>query len=903
MIIKCKMCGGDLNIQEGNPICECEFCGTQQTVPQLDDEKKANLFNRANKLRMSADFDKAATVYASITAEYPEEAEAYWGLCLCKYGIEYVDDPVSGKKIPTCHRTLTDSIMDDNDFDQACENADPIAIRLYREEAKEIDRIQQSILSIVANEDPYDVFICYKETDEEGNRTEDSVLAQEIYDVLIEKGLKVFFSRITLEDKLGQQYEPYIYAALHSARVMLAIGTKFEYYNAVWVKNEWARFLSMLKTEKGKTLIPCYKDLDAYDMPKEFKNLQAQDMGKLGWLQDLTRGVLKLCNKDDTQFSSSQQQVNVQSVTPTMDSLLKRAFVFLEDKKWDSARGYADKILDIDVENANAYLIKLMADLKVSSREELRNQENPFGQNEQCQKIFRYGDDSLIEEIKDTILFINERNETNDKKKKEEEKKKKEAEEKAAELEKCFTEETEACNNAEKAVAQALRKKEEASSELERYEAYVKEYQTELESLTGIFSRKKRAEKEEKISNFMQYIEQAKEKLASADEEYRQANSNKPERPGKERIYQLATACCDAYRYLDAYRYYISIHDYKDVAELLQKNEGLKMAAVQITRTAPFRKAGGEVNFGHYRILGEDNGTYSIPWIVLEVKENKALLISKYGIDAAPYHMSSQGEVAWEKCSLRKWLNSDFLNKVFSKEEQKAIIATKIDNSESQGYNSSAELREWGLGIQARVCWGPTTTDKVFLLSYKEAKQFFNSNKDRMCKPSEYVKRIGKNIFPPTTEGLPESIGKLNGYGQWWLRTAEYEYSVTGMGDVGLVGGMVSSDGKCTNVLSTFELMIRPAIWLDLDSEYFMLAVEGGESMTATVINPETIINTLSECTSAREMIKKLDTMNIPHDAPMYQQIINKLEKTTQIERLYGISHEEAIRTLKNIWQ
>lgn len=354
MIIKCKMCGGDLNIQEGNPICECEFCGTQQTVPQLDDEKKANLFNRANKLRMSADFDKAATVYASITAEYPEEAEAYWGLCLCKYGIEYVDDPVSGEKIPTCHRTLTDSIMDDNDFDQACENADPIAIRLYRKEAKEIDRIQQSILSIVANEDPYDVFICYKETDEEGNRTEDSVLAQEIYDVLIEKGLKVFFSRITLEDKLGQQYEPYIYAALHSARVMLAIGTKFEYYNAVWVKNEWARFLSMLKTEKGKTLIPCYKDLDAYDMPKEFKNLQAQDMGKLGWLQDLTRGVLKLCFKDDYRISSTA----VQSVSPQIKNFLELARTSLDSQNYSKAEDFCNLIISMDASNYDAWRLK-----------------------------------------------------------------------------------------------------------------------------------------------------------------------------------------------------------------------------------------------------------------------------------------------------------------------------------------------------------------------------------------------------------------------------------------------------------------------------------------------------------------------------------------------------------------
>ena len=246
---------------------------------------------------MNAEFDKAAAVYENIAAEFPEEAEAYWGLCLCAYGIEYVDDPATGEKKPTCHRTLPTSIMEDSNFEQACDNADAIARRVYREEAKAIDRIQKSILAIVAEEEPYDVFICYKETAEEGGRTEDSVLAQEIYESLTGKGLKVFFSRITLEDKLGQQYEPYIYAALSSAKVMLAVGTKFEYYDAVWVKNEWFRFLSMMKADKTKTLIPCYRNLDAYDMPKEFKNLQGQDMSKLGWLQDLTRGVLKLCDK------------------------------------------------------------------------------------------------------------------------------------------------------------------------------------------------------------------------------------------------------------------------------------------------------------------------------------------------------------------------------------------------------------------------------------------------------------------------------------------------------------------------------------------------------------------------------------------------------------------------------
>ena len=164
-----------------------------QTIPNADNEKKANLFNRANRLRMNSEFDKASAVYEQIVAEFPEEAEAYWGLCLCSYGIEYVDDPASGKKMPTCHRTLPTSIMEDDNFEQACDNADIVARRVYREEAKVIDRIQKDILEIAAHENLYDVFICYKETTEDGDRTEDSVLAQDIYDTLTEKGLRVFF--------------------------------------------------------------------------------------------------------------------------------------------------------------------------------------------------------------------------------------------------------------------------------------------------------------------------------------------------------------------------------------------------------------------------------------------------------------------------------------------------------------------------------------------------------------------------------------------------------------------------------------------------------------------------------------------------------------------------------------
>ena len=387
MVIKCKMCGGDLDIRQGLTVCECEYCGSLQTIPVLNSEKKTNLFNRANRLRLNSEFDKAASIYASITAEFPQESEAYWGLCLCKYGIEYVDDPVTGNKVPTCHRTVMTSIIDDNDYFQAIQYADVKSRPVYETEAKRIDDIQREILQIVKNESPYDVFICYKESDEYGDRTEDSVIAYEIYESLSEKGLKVFFARVTLEEKLGQQYEPYIFAALQSSKVMIVIGTRYEYLDAVWVKNEWSRFLDMMRNDRSKKLIPCYRGIEIDELPKEFHRLQALDLSKLGWLQDLTRGVEKLCGKEKPAIAKSTV-----GQTTKEYGYLDRAYMYLEDGLWEKADFYADRELNNNPHSSKAYQAKMMADLHVKQLYDIRKKDILLFENTNYQKALQYAD-------------------------------------------------------------------------------------------------------------------------------------------------------------------------------------------------------------------------------------------------------------------------------------------------------------------------------------------------------------------------------------------------------------------------------------------------------------------------------------------------------------------------------
>lgn len=392
------MCGGTLEINENQTIATCEYCGSQQTLPRLDDNRRANLYDRANHFRRNNEFDKAMGIYEQILNEDGTDAEAYWSLVLCSYGIEYVEDPGTHKRVPTVNRAQFTSIFDDDNYKSALKFSDIYQRKIYEEEAKSINEIQRTILAVAQNEKPFDVFICYKENDNNGRRTPDSVLANDLYHQLTEEGFKVFFSRITLEDKLGVAYEPYIFAALNSSKIMVVLGTKPEYFNAVWVKNEWSRYLSLIKQGQKKVLIPAYKDMDPYDLPEEFSHLQAQDMSKLGFMQDLIRGIKKV-SQSETSKTIPVKETVFTGENANVVPLLKRASIFLQDCAWDKAESYCEKILDVDPENPEAYIYLLLAHLKKSTQEDLVDAKEPIDSIDYYKKAMRFACDDLKGEL------------------------------------------------------------------------------------------------------------------------------------------------------------------------------------------------------------------------------------------------------------------------------------------------------------------------------------------------------------------------------------------------------------------------------------------------------------------------------------------------------------------------
>ena len=759
-ILKCKMCGGNLEVQEGITVCECEYCGSMQTVPNVDDEKKFNLFTRANRLRSACEFDKAAGVYETIVSDFQEEAEAYWGLLLCKYGIEYVDDPKTGKKIPTCHRSSFDSIFEDTNFEMVMECSDSISRGIYREEAKTIENLRVGIIEISSKEEPYDIFICYKETDSNGDRTTDSVIAQDVYDALTEKGYKVFFSRITLEDKLGQEYEPYIFSALNSSKIMLAFGTDYEHYNAVWVKNEWSRFLGLIEAGQKKTLIPCYKNIDAYDMPAEFKKLQAQDMGKVGAIQDLLRGIDKLMGRTDPKetnavgVSGQTQSVVIQQVMngSNVEALIQRGIDALEDEEYQNAASYFDQVLNMDAKNPEAFLGLYMAEKKVKSRQILKEQyeSGKFSpDNKSLQRALSYSNGELkswLEEIEQNRVARIE----SLKKNREEEKRERILTKNSAiaefvsltsdhgnielnDQEKKARESLEyeyECAKNEYESAKNMYEVDKGHDEVIRIESEIEEKNRTIAGL-GVFKVKEKKELNNQVAGLRETLAQINKRLDSMKE---------------------------------------NVEDFKKIEE--QKKSKLNKFINEIIEERIKTPLNIILTY-----LGGQN------WIMLDRKGTQILLIAEVP-ETDCFYCHRQTESTWEKSHARFKLNNSYYTTYFSTSEQDATVTTTVINTNSTAYGTDG---------------GQNTLDDVFLLSVEEAKRYFPTDNERKLDASKFIYTSKED---------------------WWLRTpgksAGYVAYVDAKGIIHEEGDIGWPQGSGVPAIAKVQKALRPAMWIDV---------------------------------------------------------------------------------------
>lgn len=817
VLFKCKMCGGTLEIDNNGSVAICQYCGTKQTLPKLDDDRKANLYDRANHFRRNNEFDKAMGIYEQILSEDNTDAEAYWSLVLCRYGIEYVEDPETHKRIPTVNRAQFTSVYDDDNYKSALQYADGSQRVIYEEEAKTINDIQKRILEISQHEEAYDVFICYKETDDHDRRTPDSVLAQELYYQLNEEGFKVFFSRITLEDKLGSEFEPYIFSALNSAKVMVVIGTKPEFFNAVWVKNEWSRYLALIERGEKKVLIPAYKDMDPYDLPVEFSHLQAQDMSKLGFLQDLIRGIKKILEIDETK----ENVINDSGASTA--SLLKRTFMFLEEGDFNSANVYCEKVLDIDPENAQAYVGKLMSELQVRKQEYLNDCEQPFDDSNNYKKALRFGDDNLRSILQNYIEHIKTRNEQS---------RLEGIYNKAcnimnlAKYESSYRDAADLFNSiskykdadvlAQKCLenAEVSRKNEILSAAKSKMMGVVASNYEEAIKLLESISGWKNADEQLSICKKKLAELQAK---AEADRLKREQQAKllskeagiRAKRDRMIAVIKVLTACAviafiillinviipnskynnavalmEAGRYQEAITAFEALDEYKDSAAKIDECY-INMYGEEVYNKFKNINIGDIYTFGDYEQDNNSiNGKEEIEWLVLAKEGSRILVLSKYALDCRQFNTTND-YVTWESCSLCTWLNDTFINNAFAAEE-KAMIQTVTVSSDILGDNAISQ--------------GNSTQDKIFVLSDAEVDRYLTAESVKKCEPTTYA--IANNAY----------VRNSNGMCMWWLRTCVNDNNcaiyVTYDGSNIKTGAQVDKD----------NIAVRPALWIDFAS-------------------------------------------------------------------------------------
>lgn len=246
--------------------------------------------------------------------------------------------------------------MDEEDFELVMENSNSESRAIYREEAKIIEETRKEYIRIAESEQPYDIYISYRAQDDNGDKTPVSEIAGHLYNKLTSAGYRVFLSEAALKGKKQSDCEPYIYSALNSANVMLALGTSYDDYNDVWVKNEWNRYLEIAEKNKNKCLIPCYKDVDEYDIPKEFAGLKVCQLGNDDTFNNIMAEIANVVKPESVNQPAPEPEKaepaeeieleEIEIIEPVdINKLLDEGFSAISDKNWKEANKLSFRFL------------------------------------------------------------------------------------------------------------------------------------------------------------------------------------------------------------------------------------------------------------------------------------------------------------------------------------------------------------------------------------------------------------------------------------------------------------------------------------------------------------------------------------------------------------------------------
>ena len=253
--MKCKTCGEPLDINLAqNGVIKCAICDSCFTLPKdTADKKVLDFLSQGEHDLDTGKFDDAYSAFSKACELDKTEPEAYWGMALAEFKIQYLKDEVNNRLQPICHEISDKEFADSSYFLKALRYATEAQKTEYERKAEEINYIKNEFYKIAQSGAKYDCFICVKVSDENGGRTQDYKAADDIYFELKGKGYKPFFSERELVGVTGADYEARILYALKSSECMLVVCLDEAYLRTKWVKNEYSRFLKLVNDEEKES--------------------------------------------------------------------------------------------------------------------------------------------------------------------------------------------------------------------------------------------------------------------------------------------------------------------------------------------------------------------------------------------------------------------------------------------------------------------------------------------------------------------------------------------------------------------------------------------------------------------------------------------------------------------------
>ena len=326
----CNNCGGEYEYRNGRWVCRA--CGAFKPE-EISNEEVTLLYTAYQDLRL-AKFTESEQEFDDIIEKYPQNPNGYWGRLMARYGIKYERD-FDGRMIPTCYATSIESLLSASDYKKALQYADKDTRAYYREQAEYMERVRKEWIEKASHEKPYDIFICYKDSDLENgiDRTQDSIAAQDLYIHLTNKGYRVFYSHESLRDKVGEKYEPYIFNALSTAKVMLVYGSKPEYITSTWLKNEWTRYEKRIaagEKDPNSLLVAC-EGFSPGELPTELSSRQCFNASAKSFYGDLDDKIDQILHPKKKKGAAVAEEPKKKSKAPivvTLCMLLAAAAVF-----------------------------------------------------------------------------------------------------------------------------------------------------------------------------------------------------------------------------------------------------------------------------------------------------------------------------------------------------------------------------------------------------------------------------------------------------------------------------------------------------------------------------------------------------------------------------------------------